>query len=383
MVNLMINEDRLRDKFEELVKIDSVSKHEQKIALNLAQTLKEMGGEVFFDNAGKVTKSDCGNLIAKFKGNVDAEPIFLSGHMDTVNPGNNVKPIFDNGIFRSDGTTILGADDKSALAIILEVLKVIFENKLSHPPIEIIFTICEEIGLLGAKNFDFTLIDSKLGYILDSTDTEGIATNAPAANKISIKVFGKAAHAGGSPEKGINALSIASNAISRLKIGRIDHETTCNLGTIKGGIATNIVPDLIEIEGEVRSHDETKLEDITNKIKKAFLKSQEEFCNEASIPKVEFTVENDFPKTDIPKDSLVVTLAQKASKNLGRELETKIIGGGADANIFFSKGIMPGVIGTGMKEVHTVNEWIRLDDMVKTTELVLEIIKIYSAGTGK
>ncbi|MCK5543351.1 MAG: M20/M25/M40 family metallo-hydrolase [Desulfobacterales bacterium] len=376
----MINKDRLRNKFEELVKIDSVSKHELKIALNLAKTLEKMGGKVFFDNSKKETKSDCGNLIAKFRGNVDVEPIFLSGHMDTVSPGNNVNPIFENGIFRSDGTTILGADDKSALAIILEVLKVIFENKLRHPPIEIIFTTCEEIGLLGAKNLDFTLINSKLGYILDSTDTEGIATNAPAANKISIKVFGKAAHAGGAPENGINALSIASKAISRLKIGRIDHESTCNLGTIKGGIATNIVPDLIEIEGEVRSHDETKLENITNKIKESFLKSREEFCNEVNIPKIEFIVENDFPKTDIPKDSHVVKLAQKASENLGRKLETKIIGGGADANIFFSKGIMPGVLGTGMKEVHTVNEWIRLDDMLKTAELVLEIIKIHCSG---
>lgn len=379
MVNLMINKDRLREKFEELVKIDSVSRHEKKIALNLAQTLEKLGGKIFFDDSTKATKSDIGNLIAKFKGNIDAEPIFFCGHMDTVNPGINVKPVFENGIFRSDGTTILGADDKSALAIIIEILKVIFENNLDHPPIEILFTTCEEIGLLGAKNFDLSLIDSKFGYILDSTDTEGIATKAPAANKIKIKVFGKAAHAGGEPEKGVNALSIASKAISSLKVGRIDHETTCNLGTIKGGIATNIVPDLIVIEGEVRSHDEAKLESVTNNIKEAFLNSWKEFCNDINIPEIDFIVENDFPKTDIPENSLVVTLAQKASENLGRKLETKVIGGGADANIFFGQGILPGVIGTGMKQVHTVDEWISLDDMLKTTELVLEIIKIHCA----
>jgi tripeptide aminopeptidase len=380
MVNPLIKKDRLKNKFEELVKINSVSKHEKIIALNLAQTLSNLGGKVVFDNAWKITKSDTGNLIAKFPGNVDAEPIFLCGHMDTVNPGNNVKPVFKDGIFKSDGTTILGADDKSALAIIIEVLEIILKNQLKHPPIEIIFTICEEIGLLGAKNLDLSLIDSKFGYILDSTDTEGIATNAPAANKIKIKVFGKAAHAGGAPEKGINAMSIASKAIAELKIGRIDHETTCNLGTIKGGLATNIVPDLIVIEGEARSHDEAKLENITNKIKDAFLKAHKEFCNDENIPEIDFIVENDFPRTDIPKDSLVVTLAQKASENLGRKFETKVIGGGADANIFFGKGIMPGVIGTGMREVHTVNEWIELDDMVKTTELVLEIINIHCAG---
>ena len=373
----MINHKRLRKKFEELVKIYSGSKHENQIAENLALTLKEMGAEVIFDNAGKACESDSGNLIAKFKGNVDVEPIFLCGHMDTVEPGKNVKPVFDDGIFKSDGTTILGADDKSALAIILEILNVIFENKLQHPPIEIIFTICEEIGLLGAKNFDLSLIDSKFGYILDSTDTDGIATKAPAANKLSIKVFGKAAHSGGAPENGVNALAIASKAISKLNLGRIDHETTCNLGTIRGGIATNIIPDLIEINGEVRSHDEKKLETVTNTIKNAFLKAREDFCNEMSIPEIEFVVENDFPKTNIPEDSLVVTLAQKASENLGRKLETKIIGGGADANIFFGKGIMPGVIGTGMKDVHTVNESISLNDMVKAGELVLEIIKIH------
>ncbi len=380
MINQVVNEDRLRDKFEELVKIDSVSRHEKEIALNLAETLKKLGGDITFDNSEKFTQANVGNLIAKFKGNVDKEPIFLCGHMDTVNPGNNVTPIFENGILRSDGTTILGADDKSALAIIIEILKVIFENKLNHPPIEIIFTTCEEIGLLGAKNFDFSLINSKFGYILDSTDTDGIATNAPAANRISIKVFGKAAHAGGEPENGVNALSIASRAISSLKIGRIDHETTCNLGTIKGGLATNIVPDLVTIEGEVRSHDESKLDYVTNQIKDSFLNSWEEFNSGTKIPKIEFIVNNDFPKTDIPKDSLVVTLAQKASDNLGRTMETKTIGGGADANIFFGKGILPGVIGTGMKQVHTVNEWISLDDMVKTTELLLEIIKIYTTG---
>ncbi|MCP3900327.1 MAG: M20/M25/M40 family metallo-hydrolase [Desulfobacteraceae bacterium] len=376
----MVNKDRLRDKFEELVKIDSVSRHEKEIALNLSKTLKKLGGDVTFDNAEKATKSNIGNLVAKFEGNVNADPLFLCGHMDTVKPGNNVNPIFENGIFRSDGTTILGADDKSALAIIIEILKIIFENKLNHPPIEIIFTTCEEIGLIGAKNFDFSLISSKFGYVLDSTDTEGIATNAPAANRITIKVFGKAAHAGGEPENGVNALSIASKAITNLKIGRIDHETTCNLGIITGGLATNIVPDLITIEGEVRSHDETKLDNLTNLIKESFLNSWDEFCYGTDIPKIEYIVEKDFPKTDIPSDSLVVTLAQKASKNLGRTMETKVIGGGADANIFFENGILPGVIGTGMKQVHTVNEYIGLDDMIKTTELLLEIIKIHTKG---
>ncbi len=376
----MINTDRLKNKFSQLVRIDSISKHEKKIALNLAETLSRLGGNVCFDNSADSTGSDTGNLIVKFKGNVDADPMFLSGHMDTVNPGINVKPVFKDGIFKSDGTTILGADDKSALAIIIEVLKVIFENKLKHPPLEIIFTTCEEIGLLGAKHLDMSLIDSKFGYILDSTDTEGIATNAPAANKLIIKVSGKSAHAGGEPEKGVNALSIAAKAIADLKIGRIDHETTCNFGTIKGGTATNIVPDFIVLQGEVRSHDKNKLLDVTSLIKKSFINAAGEFALEDFTPDISFHIEEDFPATDIPKDSLVVKLAQKASSNLGRTMMTKNIGGGADANILFGKGIMPGVIGTGMKDVHTVNEWIKLDDMVHSGRLLLEIIKIYISG---
>jgi tripeptide aminopeptidase len=376
----MVNQDRLRDNFIDLVKIDSVSRHENKVALSLAEILKKMGGEVAFDNAGEACGSDSGNLIAKFKGNVDKAPIFLCGHMDTVAPGNNINPIFEDGIFRTDGTTVLGADDKSALAIILETLHVIFENKLDHPPIEIIFTVCEEIGLLGAKNIDLSMVDSKIGYILDAWDTEGIVTKAPTANRFTVKIFGKAAHAGNNPENGVNAISIASHAISRLKLGRIDHETTCNLGIIKGGIATNIVPELIEIDGEVRSHDERKLETITAEIRDAFFNSKKEFCKDIDLPDIEFLVENDFPKTDIAEDSPVVILAQEAAKNLGRQLKIKTSGGGADANIFCGYGIMPGVLGTGMKAVHTVNESISLSDMEKMTALLLEIVRIYSSG---
>ncbi len=376
----MINPDRLREKFEELVQIDSVSRHEKEVALNLAETLRQMGAEVVFDNAGKACGSDCGNLIAKFKGNVNLEPMFLCGHMDTVAPGNNIKPQFKDGIITSDGTTVLGADDKSALAAILEALNVMLKNNLQYPPLEIIFTVCEEVGLLGAKNIDLSLINSKFGYIFDAPDTEGIVTKAPTANRFAIKVFGKAAHSGSEPEKGVSAIMIASKAISKLHLGRVDHETTCNLGIIKGGIATNIIPDLIEIDGEVRSHDEQKLEIVTNTIRDSFLEARKEFCNNGDIPEIQFIVDNDFPKTDIPEDNPVVTLAQKAAENLDRKLEIKTSGGGADANIFCGKDIMTGVLGTGMKDVHTVKESIKLDDMVKTTELILEIVRVYTSG---
>jgi tripeptide aminopeptidase len=376
----MINRKRLIDTFKFLVGIDSVSRHEADIANELKKILESMGAETFIDNAGEKTGSNTGNLIAKFKGTEKTAPLLLNAHMDTVEPGRGVVPILKDGVFTSDGTTILGADDKSAIAVLLEVMKVIDENRLPHGPVEMAFTICEEIGLMGAKHMDLSLITAKYGYAIDSTDTEGIITNAPSANKIEFKVFGRDAHAGAAPEKGINAIQIASKAIARLQLGRIDKETTCNIGIINGGIATNIIPSLVTIKGEVRSHNDDKLKKVTGDIIMSFENSVKEYGQDLSdgLPRVKTTVTDDFSRTDIPPDHPVVALAQKAAANLGRKMITKITGGGADANIFYQKGIITGVIGTGMKDMHTVRESISVDDMVRAGELLLEIIRLHT-----
>lgn len=377
----MINSQRLAQRFKTFVEIDSLSRHELDVALEIEKILTQMGADICYDTAKDQVNGNCSNLVARFKGSVKAEPLFLAGHMDTVGPGNNIKVQFKNGIFTSDGTTILGADDKSAIAIILEVMDVIFENKLDYPPIELVFTVCEEIGLLGAKHFDYSLMNSKFGYILDSSDTKGIVTKAPAANKIQLKIYGKAAHAGVEPENGINAIVVASKAVSKLQLGRIDEETTCNLGKIKGGVATNIVPEFVEIHGEVRSHDVKKLKTVTDNITKIFYNVAKELQDESGLPRIEAIIENDFPNTNIPDGHKAVLLAKKAADNIGVTLVSKTIGGGADANIFFSKGIVAGVLGTGMTNVHTLNESIDIKDMENTTRLVLEILKIHAAGT--
>ncbi len=378
---VMVNSGRLADCFSRLVTIDSVSREEGWIASELSDILKDMGAGVYFDNAGEALGGECGNLVAKFKGSVKAEPLFLCGHMDTVEPGRGVKPSFEDGIFKSDGTTILGADDKSALAIIIEVLKVIFENNLPHPPIEVVFTICEEIGLLGAKHFDLSLLESRIGYILDSTETDGIVTKAPAAGKFTIRVHGRDAHAGAAPEHGINAISLAAKAMASFEFGRIDHETTCNIGLIHGGKATNIVPDLVTIEGEARSHDQKKLDRVTGTIFKSFYDAADEIRKDnETVPDIEVDYAHDFSATNIDEDHIVVRLARKAAANLGRPMESKTIGGGADANVFCAKGITAGVLGTGMQDVHTLRESIKLSDMVETAELVLEIIRVHAHG---
>ena len=380
----MINKDRLAETFRFLAEIDSVSKEEGEICLKIQKIMESMGAETFVDHAAAKTGSDTGNLIAKMPGNTLAPPLLLNAHMDTVEPGRGIRPILKDGLFTSDGSTILGADCKSSIAIILEVLRVLQEHNLPHGPLEIVFTVCEEIGLLGAKNLDFSLLSSKYGYALDASDINGIVTRAPSSNRIEFKVHGKDAHAGAAPEKGINAIHIASKAIAGLQLGRIDNETTCNIGIIEGGRAVNIVPSLVTVKGEVRSHDKEKLANKTTEIVSAFQKSVELMKPSGlshELPRLEYSVELDFAATHILDTDPVVILAQKAASNLGRTLKTKMTGGGADANIFFSKGIMTGVLGTGMTDMHSLGESILLDDMVKSAELVLEIIQVHVTGT--
>ena len=379
----MIDRNRLAETFKFLVQIDSVSKEEGVIAHEIKKILESMGAETFVDNAGDKIGGNSGNLIAKFKGNTQAPPLLLNAHMDTVEPGRGVTAVLENGTFTSDGTTILGADDKSAIAILLETLNILKENDLQYGPLELVFTVCEEIGLQGAKHLDLSAVTATYGFALDATDTEGIVTRAPSANHLEFTIHGKDAHAGAAPEKGINAISLASKAIAKLELGRIDQETTCNIGIIEGGIATNIVPNLVKVKGEARSHDEEKLNKITNEIVFSFnevIENYKKMNPDDELPRVEINIEKDFPRTHIPDDHPVIKLATLAAENLGRKMKTKTTGGGADANIFFEKGIFTGVLGTGMRDMHTVRESVKLDDMVRTTELLLEIIRLHSQG---
>ncbi|MBU1168061.1 MAG: M20/M25/M40 family metallo-hydrolase [Proteobacteria bacterium] len=377
----MINKDRLSKSFCDLVKIDSISREEKTISEYLQVILKELGAEIYIDKAGDAVGGDTGNLVAKFKGTVDAPAMMLCGHMDTVEPGRGIVPVFENGVFTSKGNTILGADDKSALAIIIEVMNVIRENTLPHGPIEVVFTICEEIGLLGAKHFDFSLMDSSFGYILDSTDRKGIVTRAPYSTHFDITVLGKAAHAGAEPEKGVSAILLAAKALASVPWGRIDPQTTCNVGKISGGVATNIVAEEARVTGEVRSHSKQKMDDIVSGIRAAF----ETVINEAvknspapGRPQFDMAADLDFPGTHIPDDHPVIRLAVDAAKSMGIDLQTKTSGGGADANIFTGKGLITGVLGTGMTAAHTLEESIALDDMVNTTTLLLACIRRHS-----
>ena len=379
----MINRERLAETFMDLVKIDSVSKEEARVSEVIQEIMAGFGADIIIDKAGEIIGGSTGNLIARIKGNMDVAPLMLNAHMDTVEPGRGIVPELNNGVFTSMGNTILGADDKSAIAIIIEALQVIKENNLVCGPLEVVFTVCEEIGLMGAKHLDFSHISAEYGFALDATDTHGVVTRAPSANRLEFFVHGKEAHAGAAPEKGINAIKIASQAIADLELGRIDDETTCNIGVIQGGLATNIVPNLVKIKGEVRSHNDEKLETVTQTIVNAFEKAVAENTKTSKggeHPSVDSHVTYDFTRTHIAEDHPVVTLAAKAARNLGWEMVCKTTGGGADANVFFQQGIVTGVLGTGMQNMHTINESVRLDDMLEAVEQLLEILRLHARG---
>ena len=374
----MLSPERLAETFRFLAETSSVSRREGALAAELKRRLQILGAQTFIDGAAIKTGSDTGNLIARLEGSREVPPLLVNAHMDTVQPGEGVSVLFKDGVFTSDGRTILGADDKSAIAVILEALSVLRENQIQHGPIEIVLTTCEEAGLKGAKNLDFSLLTAPYGYALDGTDTEGIIVQAPSANRFEIRLIGKDAHAGAHPEQGINAIHLAAKAMAGLTIGRIDIETTCNIGWIEGGVATNVVPALVTLRGEVRSHDESKLQGVTTGIIEAF----EEVVNEHQrrtgldgLPRLETHVERSYCRTRIPEDHPLVSLAKQAAASLGRSLRTKISGGGSDANVFFEKGIPLGILGTGMREVHTTREFVRLDDMIRATELLVAIIR--------
>lgn len=379
MGNHVINAERLADTFMELVRIDSMSREEGELSRILTAKLTALGARVEVDQAGERVGGQTGNLIAYWPGNRPADPLLLAAHMDTVGPGRGVDPRFDDGVFTSAGETVLGADDKSALAIILEVLQCIHEQDLPCGPLELLFTICEEVGLLGAKHLAYEKLSARMGYALDTRSTDEIITRAPCANRLAFTLFGKAAHAGSSPEKGINAISLASKAIAQLDLGRLDAETTCNIGLIQGGLATNIVPERVVVEGEVRSHSREKLHRVTQTIVSAFEKTVSAYkARQDDLPRLEADVQLDFDCLDIDGRHPVVGLVRQAAANLGRTMETAASGGGSDANIFAGKGITTAVLGTGMDKVHTVNECIRLEDMVRTVLLVLEILRLHA-----
>ncbi|MGD0290757.1 MAG: M20/M25/M40 family metallo-hydrolase [Candidatus Binataceae bacterium] len=380
-----LEHDRLKTLFLELVQIDSLSRREQAVALRLQREVESAGATCRYDSAGEKVRGNSGNLIAKIPGNVaGAPPFLLAAHMDTVAPGEGVKPIVEGDVIRTDGSTVLGGDDKSGCAVICEVLHRLREKEIAHGPIEAVFTICEEIGLQGARNLDLGLIAAKEGLVYDSDAPGHLVIRAPSAVSISFTVKGLEAHAGVAPERGLSAIKIAAAAIAGMRLGRIDDETTANLGVIKGGRAGNIIPGEVAVRGEARSRNAAKLQgQIDHMIgcfKAAVAGASVMVDGTSYAATLEHSVHRAYDGMDIPDDAPLVRKVIEAARRIGRVLEPQGTGGGCDANILNQRGIVAANVGTGMREIHTTREWLDVNDMIAAVDLTLEVLKIHAGG---
>jgi len=352
---------RMIDQFLEMVKIPSESGNEKEMIEFLKIEFEKLGAKATIDNYG--------NLIAKIEANgcTGKDPILLSCHADTVKPGVGIKPVVENGVIKSDGTTILGADDKAGIAEMIEALR----TAEIHPPIEIAISRQEEVGLLGVKNMDYKLISAKRGFLLDNDTLKTIVIGGPSYFAIDVEIKGRAAHAGMEPEKGINAIFAASKAISSLRLGRLDNETTANVGVINGGIIRNGVPDSATFLAECRSLNHSKAEQLANEMQ-AIIKEQVEKTG----AQVKIKTENLCRAVDIPEDSWTVQIAKSAFKKVGIEAQTTFITGFTDASIYNNHGIEMAVIGIGAQLEHSTEEHINISDMEKAVAALLVIFRL-------
>jgi tripeptide aminopeptidase len=377
----LINHERLKNFLIELIQIDSLSRKELNVALRLKREMEELGATVMIDDAGDKVGGNVGNVIAYFPGERPAaEPLLLSAHMDTVVPGEGIAPILEGDILRTDGSTVLGGDDKSGVAIICEVMRVIKENRLPCGAIDVVFTICEEAGLIGAKCLDVGQLHARTGLVLDSDSVGYLFTKGPAKTRMEFHVYGFEAHAGACPERGINAIKVAAEGMAKMHLGRIDHETTANIGVIEGGMASNIVPNQVVLHGEARSHSPEKLERQTEHMKHCLEEAAARYTVELDgkryTARIEAKIEHDYDRMDVPETAPIVKLVHAAAKNLNLEIKTDAYGGGCDANVLNQKGLVVANVGTGMREIHTVHEWLDLKDLYLAAEVVLEIVKL-------
>lgn len=365
----MINQKRLVNSFLEYVMIDSESRNELEMAKVLENELLALGFTVTYDDVGKTIGGNCGNLIAYKKGSKEG-CVFFGAHMDTVTPGNHVQPIVDGDVIKSDGTTILGGDDKGGIVAIMEAVKTLHENNTEHPDIEIMFAVAEEVGLLGSRYVESSALKSKIGYVLDSgKDVGTIISSAPSETTLEIVIKGQPAHAGTDPEKGISAIMIASRAIDRMKLLRIDEETTANVGVINGGSATNIVTPEVFLKAEARSLNNEKLDVQIAHMKSCFEEAASHYGGTAEIK----TLEN-YKTYQVDESCESVSRAMKAFEALNTKAVLLPTGGGSDVNNLRSKGIDCVNLAIGMKAAHTLEEHIHISDMVKISDVVYEII---------
>jgi len=352
---------RMIEQFMEMVQIDSESGNE-------ARFIEYLKGELIA--LGALAQTDAyGNLIARLpaKGSNVTEPILLSCHADTVQPGVGIEPVLEDGVIRSQGDTILGADDKAGIAEMLEALR----TAPVRPPVEVAISRQEEVGLYGVKNLDYSMITARRGFLLDNDTLDTIVIGGPSYFAIDVDVTGRSAHAGMEPEKGINAIQAAAKAIAALNLGRLDHETTANVGVVNGGIIRNGVPDACTFLAECRSLDHDKGQALADQMVATIRREVEAFG-----ARVEISVDNLCRAVGIPEDAPTVLISKRALAAAGVDATTTFITGFTDASIYNNHGIEMAVVGIGAREEHATTEHIYVEDMKKALVMVTEILRL-------
>ncbi|NQU18331.1 MAG: M20/M25/M40 family metallo-hydrolase [Candidatus Saganbacteria bacterium] len=359
----MLNKKRLIKRFTDYVKIASPSGDEANFAKRLVFDLKKLGL--------KPTRDRIGNIFVRIKGNLPGAPtIMLNAHIDTVSPGKNIKPRIIDGNLRSNGKTILGADNKAGVAAIIEALTIIKEQDLPYGNILLVFTVQEETGLHGSKVVDRKKIKADYGFVFDGGSPNMIHNAAPAQKNIEAWVIGRAAHAGVHPEHGINAIKVASVAIANMKLGRIDRETTANIGIIQGGKATNIIPPKVYLKGEARSRNTKKLKKQLQHMVSCLNKA----CRKYKA-RLHYKINDIYESFVVSRHEKVMRIAKRAINNTGLSAKIKASGGGSDANIFNKYRVPSIILGVGAHELHGVKERLSIKEFVLGTQLILELIK--------
>ncbi|MGG1662513.1 M20/M25/M40 family metallo-hydrolase [Brevibacillus sp. NRS-1366] len=366
-----VNGERLLNSFLDLAKINAPSGDEKPIADVLVPRLTEMGFTIQFDEAHKEIGGNCGNLIAWWDGtDSNIPPLFLSTHMDTVLPTAGLTPVIRDGVIYSDGTTILGADDRAALAAYLEGIQAIQESGTPCGPIELILTVYEQPGLVGAKYLDYSKVKSNTGYIFDSSGDVGqIILQGPFSSRIWWEIQGKASHIGLNPEEGISAILIAAQALRNMKLGKVDEETLANIGVIQGGEMTSIIPGTVKLSGEVRSFTADGLQKQIDYMLAEFTKAAEAFGGVANA-----RVEKKYFGFDIPEQAEFVQAAIRAAERIGvKPYLTKTLGG-ADTNVLSENGLSCITLGLGFRNIHSFQEHISIENLVNTGRYVTALI---------
>ena len=359
----MADQERLVKTLMELIKIDSPSGEEDAMDAEVSARLESMGLKVSHDTYN--------NVIAKLPG--EGPPIMLSAHLDTVEPGRGIKPIVDGGVVRSDGSTILGGDCKAGVAIVLEGLAAANEsNGGGNRAIEVVFTRHEEGGLVGAHHLDFSMVSATTGIVFDGEGPPNrIILSAPSQNVVTAQITGRAAHAGLEPEKGISALLIAADILGQLPLGRIDEETTANIGRLEGGLKRNIIPEQAFLDGEFRSRSNEKLADLERKFRGVF----EEVASRYPEAKIDLDIVNTYQAYNIDAGSEAVAMISRALAGMGMKPVLETTGGGSDANVFIEKGITAVPVGIGVRDFHTTWETAVIAEVFQGAQMCEAVIK--------